>query len=211
MGIFIILFMAIVIIIHLLTSKLIYKRVLEDSKYSDYNWIASASELVRICKRPFFPVIYAQGIKCAILNCYANNLQRKNCGLDSWINTREEEEAVQECYNSLYGFEAEEVVSARKRYLTEIITTVLPRPSSFTRLYHSGPTFSKIKKEWINSKVEEYISQNGIDFEKLVKVLHDEFEKLIRKAESEGAFEEDKKAEIEYWTRFYENHKGIRL
>lgn len=196
---------------HLLTAKRLYKRVLEDSRYDDYNWIAPASELVRVCKWPSFPVIYAQGIKCSILNCYANNLRRKNCGLDSWINTRTENEAIQECYNSLYGFEAEEVVSARKRYLTLMITTDCIRPSSFAPLYHSGPTFSKIKEEWIHSKVEEYISQKEIDFEELVEVLHDEFEELIRKAESEGAFEEDEKAEIEYWKRFYEKHEGIGL
>ena len=35
--------------VHSLTAKQLYERVLKDAK-TDYNWIASESELVRICK-----------------------------------------------------------------------------------------------------------------------------------------------------------------
>ena len=34
-----------------LTAKNLYERVLEDSK-SDYNWLASAAEIVRVCNEP---------------------------------------------------------------------------------------------------------------------------------------------------------------
>ena len=56
---------------HSLTAKQLYERVLDDSK-SDYNWIASATELVRVCNNPCFPEMYAVGIKMIILNCFAN-------------------------------------------------------------------------------------------------------------------------------------------
>lgn len=57
---------------YLLTAKALYKRVLEDSK-SDYNWIASATELVRVCNDPEFPEVYAVGIKLIILNWFCKS------------------------------------------------------------------------------------------------------------------------------------------
>lgn len=193
--------------IYSLTAKQFYERVLNDSK-SDYNWIASASELVRICKETSFPTEYALAIKCAILNCFANIEQRANCGGDRYIDKPADQEAVQECYNSLYGVEDEEAVLARRRYLAEIIVT-----ASYTRIfdshYHPGPTFRKLRKDWNKSKVLEYISKEKIDFKQLVEVLHDEFVEIIKKAEVDGAFEEDERAERENWKKFYEMMRDL--
>ena len=63
--------------IHTLSAKALYERVLADSK-SDYNWIASATELVKVCNSPSFPEMYAQAIKIIILNCFANLDCRRN-------------------------------------------------------------------------------------------------------------------------------------
>lgn len=52
---------------YFMTAKQLCERVLTDSK-SDYNWIASAAELVRVCTQPSFPQEYAQAIEIAILN-----------------------------------------------------------------------------------------------------------------------------------------------
>lgn len=193
--------------IHSLTAKQLYERVLEDNK-SNYNWIATASELVRICKNTSFPKEYALGIKCAILNCYANIEHVANCGGDRYIEKQADKEAVEECYNSLYGIEAEEAVSARKRYLKEIIAT-----ASYIRFlnshYHPGPTFRKIREEWNVSKVQKYISQEKIDFEQLVKALHNEFLELIKKAELDKAFEKDQEDEREFWKKFYKEIEDV--
>lgn len=193
--------------IYSLTAKQLYERVLNDSK-SDYNWIASASELVRISRKTSFPTEYALAIKCAILNCFANIEQRANCGGDRYINKLADQEAVQECYNSLYGVEDEEAVLARRRYLAEIVAT-----ASYTRifdsLYHPGPTFRKLRKDWNKSKVQEYISKEKIDFKQLIEVLHGEFVEIIKKAEVDGAFEEDERAEKESWKKFYEMMRDL--
>jgi len=53
--------------IHRMTAQQLYERILKDSK-SNYNWIASATELVRVCRHPDFPGKYAQEIKLAYLN-----------------------------------------------------------------------------------------------------------------------------------------------
>ena len=187
--------------IHSLTAKQLYERILDDSK-SDYNWIASASELVRICKKTSFPTEYALAIKCAILNCFSNIEHRANCGGDRYIDKPADQEAVQECYNSLYQVEEEEAISARKRYLAEMIA----RASDiriFDPFYHPGPTFRKLREDWIMSKVKEYVSREKIDFKQLEKVLHNEFVEIIKKAEEDGAFDEDEKAERESWKKAY--------
>ena len=56
---------------HFMTAKRLYKRVMKDASISDFGWIASATELVRICDKPNFPQQYAHDIKIAILNCFA--------------------------------------------------------------------------------------------------------------------------------------------
>ncbi len=107
---------------HLLTAKQLYERIMQDSKH-DYNWLAPARELVRICKKAKFPEEYAIPIKTAILNCFANIEHRANCGEGRYNDNQADREAVQYCYNSLYGINTEKVVSTRKKYLNEIIST----------------------------------------------------------------------------------------
>ena len=116
-----------------LTAKQLYERILDDSK-SDYNWIASASELVRICKKTSFPAEYALAIKCAILNCFTNIEHRANCGGDRYIDKPADQEAVQECYNSLYQVEDEKAISGTKVKLRFTLALNLISAFSFSSL-----------------------------------------------------------------------------
>lgn len=168
-----------------LSAKEIYERVMEDSK-SDYNWIAPARKLVRICKKTSFPTDYAIDIKIAILNCFANIEHRANCGGDKYRDNPEDLEAVHYCYNSLYELDKEEAINARKYYLSEMIKSASYVRSSFDSLYHSGPTYRDISEQWRNSKFEEYISQKEIDFVKLLKTLHNDFVDTIKKQRKMG-------------------------
>lgn len=123
-----------------LTAKELYERIMLESK-SDYNWIAPAKELVRVCNESNFPKEYATAIKVAILNAYANIESRKeNCGSNRYGNDPENEEAVQYCYNSLYGNDNEEVAIARHKYLTVMIKKA-SEVSVFYHFYHLGPIF----------------------------------------------------------------------
>ena len=91
-----------------LTAKDLYERVLQDSQ-SDYNWIASASELVRTCNDPTFPERYAQDIKRIILNCFANlELKRGYTGETAAMI------AVYDCYHSLPNTEEMFIKTKRK-------------------------------------------------------------------------------------------------
>ena len=185
-----------------LTAKQLYERIIQDSK-SDYNWIAPARELARICKKSSFPAKYSIAIKIAILNCFANIEHKANCGGDRYIDDPADEEAVQYCYNSLYGIDTEEAVSARKRYLTEMINTA-SYVRIFSSLYHPGPTFIKLRQDFVKSKLEEYISQEKIDFKQLVNTLSSSFSKIIETAEANGDFKEDEKKDRENMKMLYQ-------
>lgn len=191
-----------------LTAKELYERILKDSSQSDYNWIAPARELVRICKISSFPAEYSIGIKIAILNCFANIEHGANCGGDRYYDHPADKDAVYYCYNSLYGIVMEDAISARKRFLTEMINT-----ASHLRvldcLYFVGPTYIKLREDWSKSKFEEYFSQEKIDFKQLVETLRSNFHEIVKTAESNGDFEEDKKKDQEEWKIFYERLNDI--
>lgn len=179
-----------------LTAKKIYEMVLEDSK-SNYNWFASASELVGVCQNPSFPIQFAIPIKIAILNCFANIEYEGNCGFGRNVINSDDEKAITECYTSLYDIDLEEAMLARKHYLTEVISKASYVPMLFDPLYHPGPTFRKLREEWISSKVEKYISQKTIDFKQLIGELHSDFAEMIKTAEANGEFSEDEKRIIQ--------------
>jgi len=184
-----------------MTAKELYNRVMEDSQ-SNYNWIASAPELVRVCEEPTFPAEYAQGIKIAILNCFANIEHGANSGADRYRTDPADEEAVQYCYNSLYSIKTDEAISARKRFLSEMITTA-SYVSIFDSLYHPGPTFKNLCHEWRKAKLEAWISERNINFKKLIDVLRNSFTAMIKEAELKGVFVEDEKKDEEEMTEFY--------
>lgn len=185
-----------------MTAKELYNRVMEDSK-SNNNWIASAPVLLTICNVPTFPAEYAIGIKVAILNCFANIEHGANSGGDRYRTDPADKKAVEYCYNSLHGVKSEEAISARKRFLSEMISTA-SEVRLFDSLYHPGPTFIKLCQEWREAKLEAWISKRNINFEKLIDVLRSSFTAMIKEAELKGDFVEDEKKDEEEMAKFYE-------
>lgn len=185
---------------HFMTAKRLLERVQEDIK-SDYNWIASATELVRVCTQPSFPQEYARAIEIAILNCYASLETKRELGGHS---EDTDSEAVAFCYRSLFGI-SEEANEARQKYLRAIIEGVTKYHFRLLEFNHHGPTYSKIRDEWKNAMLEKYGSEVHFNFDQLRQELHDDFDKVMKKAEEEGAFEEDDRASREadkkFWAR----------
>lgn len=185
---------------YLLTAKALYKRVLEDSK-SDYNWIASATELVRVCNDPEFPEVYAVGIKLIILNCFANlELQKE------YPSRRlpTDEEAVCSCYNSLPTTDGT-VKKVKDKYLSAVITGITRYTQSEVRLpIHVGTTYEQKVEEWKKKKFDEYVSAVMIlNFDQLRENLYADFDKMIKTAEEEGAFEKEDKEYREKLRKFW--------
>ena len=75
--------------------------------------------------------------------------------------------------------------------------------------YHPGPTYRKLREDWIKSKFEEYISKKNVDFKKMVEILKAEFAEIIKKAEDKGDFEEDDKKDSEERAKFFEGLKFL--
>lgn len=185
--------------IHELTAKALYERVLADSK-SDYNWIASATELVKVCNSPSFPEMYAQAIKIIILNCFAN-LELQKEYPSSGKST--DKDAVYSCYHSLPSSD-ETVIKVKQKYLSAIITAITKYTQCEVRLpMHPGPTYRKMCEEWKKAKFDEYVSKEELDFDNLRETLYDDFEKMIKAAEAEGAFEADDAEYREELRRFW--------
>ncbi len=172
-----------------LTAEELYNRVLADSQ-SDYNWIASATELVKVCNEPYFPEIYAIGIKLIILNCFANlELKKENPSNKE----KTDNDAVYSCYHSLPSRD-ETVIKVKEKYLSAIIEGVIKYTKSEVRLpIHIGPVYHKVCDHWKKAKLEEYLSKVKIDFKKLREDLYYDFEITIRKAEKDGLFDEEDK------------------
>lgn len=172
-----------------LTAEELYNRVLADSQ-SDYNWIASATELVKVCNEPYFPEIYANGIKLIILNCFANLELKKEYPTNK---ERTDNDAVYSCYHSLPSKD-ETVIKVKEKYLTAIIEGIIRYSKDEVRFpIHMGPAYRKVCDDWKKAKLEEYSSKVKIDFEKLREDLYDDFEMTIRKAEKNGIFAEEDK------------------
>ena len=185
-----------------LTAKQLYERVLEDSK-SDYNWIASATELVRVCNDSCFPEEYAIAIKIIILNCFANLELQKG-----YPSKREptDAEAVCSCYNSLPTTD-ETAKKVKEKYLTAVITGITRYTQSEVRLpIHVGTTYKQKVEEWKKKKFDEYVSAVTIlNFDQLREDLYTDFDKMVETAEEEGAFEKDDKEYREALEKFFDS------
>lgn len=185
---------------HSLTAKQLYERVLDDSK-SDYNWIASATELVRVCNNPCFPEMYAVGIKMIILNCFANlELQKE------YPSRREstDNEAVYSCYNSLPSTD-ETAKKVKEKYLTAVITGITKYTQCEVRFpIHIGTTYRQKVEEWKKAKFDEYVSAIQIlNFDQLRDDLYADFDKMVKTAEEEGTFEKDDEEYREEMRKFW--------
>ena len=175
--------------VYVLTAKELYDRIMYESSKSNYNWTASAPELVRVITLPTFPRNYATEIKLAILNCFAElELQKEFPGRG----TDRDDEAVNFCYNSLTQTNYK-TIAVKRKYLLAVIRGVIKYHFRVLEFDHYGPTYNAIRDKWENSKFEKYDPRKGkeINFEKLREELHEDFDKTMKTAEAEGRFKED--------------------
>ena len=191
---------------HQMTAKELYDRIMKDSK-SDYNWITSAEELVRVTGRYSFPREYAYGIRMAILNCYANFEARKSKARDVRILRELEERAINICYNYISGSD-ERSIEVRHKYLKGLISAVSELHFEYWQFDHFGPTYHRLCEEWKKNKFEENKDCTSIEIKEFKVLLNDDFEQFMRKAEADGEFAEDDKKESEAQKRFFSTMFG---
>lgn len=165
---------------YLLTAEELYLQVLKDSKH-DYNWIASAAELCRVCDNPEFPKKYRKKIKIMILNCFAN-FEKSGTPI-----TQEEQKVALRCYNTLPSGD-EEVSVAKNKYLEAIMDFVIKYETERNGR-QIGQSYKEVCSEWKKRHLDEFAYI--VNLKKLKEYLYSDFEKTIGKAEQEGRFKED--------------------
>lgn len=167
-----------------MSAKKIHKRVMEDSKKSNYNWIADADNLVFVCNCKTFPLEYAIDIKVAILNCFArlmsNTLYKNNYELNP----------VYSAYNSLNGITDEKVIEARTNFLNAYLTDIMYESYAYLPV-HSGKSFDEVCGEWKRKNIENLLSSNFVYFNELIETLSNDFKETIRAEEEKGVFLKD--------------------
>ena len=174
--------------IHFFTAQKIYKQAINTIN-SDYKFFAPASELIRVCSLKDFPTKYADEIKLAILDCFANLENTSN--RPPYLN---ESNTIYHCYNSLTS-ESEQVTDIKKKYVRAIINNVAKHHFSLIEFNYSGPTYNRLCEEWKEKCFQEFFGHT-IDFVELRRTLHANFDKIMRDAEAQGLFKAD------YDTRF---------
>ena len=180
---------------HTMRAETIHKHIMEQSQESDYEWIAPAIELVKICKDERFPRKYAIDIEMAILTCFANIEARVNRGGDKRVTKANDAMAVQYCYDELGRLMTSTddknlkntLNSVRKRYLGEMISSAV---NTTTRgQYFKCKAFRDLKKEVIAKSFAKYsMLEENFNILDMYEEISDETETIFDEADKNGMF-----------------------
>lgn len=188
------------------TAKGLYKRIMKDSK-SDYNWIASATELVQVCERADFPRCYALEIELAILNCFANIETKRHIYSSQ---DRNDQASVDYCYRAISttnNSKDPRIVAVKQKYLNAIIAGVLKYKTtagdSLRGVIGYGPAYSKICEAWQKECFEEYKDVYLSSTSELRLALSKSLEETIKAAEENGIFEKEKNDRLDRFLTLY--------
>ena len=180
---------------HTMRAATIHKRIMEQSQESDFEWIAPAIELVKICKDERFPRKYAVDIEMAILNCFANIEARVNRGGDKRVTKANDALAVQYCYDELGRLMSstnnkdlkKSLNSVRTRYLLEKISSAV---NTTTRgQYFKCKAFRDLKEEVIAKSFAKYsMLQGKFNILDMYEEISDDTEEIFNQANKNGMF-----------------------
>ena len=183
---------------YLFTPQKLYKRIFNNS-LSD-NWFTSATEIVKTCRTPDFPVEYGNAIMMLILNHFAEIEQDASSSKEI---ESSDNEAVNYCYNALYNI-SYSASNIRHKYLKAIIHNVAQNHFSMAEFNHKGETYSSLQEQWELSKFHEFNSEAILDFSLVRKSLHREYDETMRNAEKEGTFQRDDEKRMREISEFFQ-------
>ena len=181
----------------IVTAEGLLDRIKRDSK-SNYNWIASATDLVHVCKMKGFPEYIASEIEDIILNCFAE-LAIKS--LYSGSNQKDtDERAVWYCYYNSKNEELKDIFVKQN-----IRRAILLNYGDAGELLHSGPKHNEFEKRFIDRMTNEirrkdrYVydekSEKNLISEYIAwrKSLCERYSKEYKEADESGYFGEERK------------------
>ena len=180
---------------HTMRAATIHKYIMEQSQESDYEWIAPALELVKICKDERFPRKYAVDIEMAILTCFANIEARVNRGGDKRVTKANDALAVQYCYDELGRLMTstndkdlkKALNSVRTKYLLEMISSAV---NTTTRgQYFKCKAFRDLKEEVIAKSFAKYsMLEEQFNILDMYEEISDETEIIFSEANKNDMF-----------------------
>lgn len=185
----------------IMTAKNIYNNVMEQSKKSDYNWIASAKELVKLCDNQKFPREYAVDIEMAILSCFANIEARVNRGGDKHTTKSDDSLAVQYCYDELgrlmKSSDNEEfkntLNSVRTRYLKEMISSAVN--TSTREYFFRCKAFRDLQDKVISRNFIKYsMMEKSFNLLDMYEEIFNETSIIFREANNSKMFRKEESA-----------------
>lgn len=186
--------------LRIMLASTIHKKVIEDSKQSNYNWIAPAKELINVCTKKNFPIEYSIDIMAAILNCFASLI---NIDDDTSYCKNTDIQAVYYAYNSLFDVKNETAIKARINFLNGFLSRICWNSWQF--LFHQGDSFTKVCNDWQTAKLNELILIKDLNFDKIKVSLEKDFINVIKEAEKNGVFVEDDKRAKEIQKKIIED------
>jgi len=186
-----------------MSAREIYHTVMQNSRESDYDWIAPANELVKLCKNPKFPREYAVNIETAILTCFASIESRVNRGGSKFATTKENEIAIQYCYDELGRLEKstdhkefkKTLNFVRTRYLKEMITSAVN--TAARGFYFPCKAFREMEEEVIAKNFVKYsMMEETFNIQEMYKEIYNEAKTIFREAHNSGMFKTEEKDDL---------------
>lgn len=158
---------------HLMSDLHIRNRIIRESKKSNYDWLAPASELLAVCNKSNFNKNYAKEIKLAIVRCYTSLM------LDD---ISDEISYAYQAVLELKDYEDDKSVQkVRENFIKEYIQ----RGILWVGIGNFHETFHRAKKKWVSDKTKELLS----DIKKLPSFddLRTEFSGFVKRGEADGS------------------------
>lgn len=160
------------------TARELFEIVSKNSK-SDYNWVASATELYNVCQMEGFDKKYAKSIMLLILNCYAT-LELKITDEANY------EETAQETVNNIYNrfsFDDKEASFIKERYLRNVILAVTMYNGDEERIkLNYCHSFYELEENWKNEMYFYYCEESDLDFKIVRRSLRLKYEDFMKEA-----------------------------
>ena len=174
----------------LITPRRLLEKVKKDSE-SNYNWIASATELVKTCNLPNFPSDIADEIEDIILGCFAS-LAVNGIYTPSY-QEETDESAVWKCYMHSRNREL------REFYLTEVIRrAIMLAYGDLGPIFFSGPEHDDFERKFIKKQIYElHRAERMAECNEVVnypswrKSLQQKYQKAYDEAVKLGKFQSD--------------------
>ena len=167
-----------------MTDTRLHSTIMKESAETDYNWIASFKELLRVCNKKGFNQELAKDIKLAIINCYANILYT------SFSYDNVDCENIENAFNVFNDVLTISKTSEEKDQRIEEVCAKFLDAFIFKQTYMSCIAFNALDMPkgsgFRNSKIQSLLEQDTIDFQSLSETIVPEYQNYREKLKKAG-------------------------